>query len=682
MIIFPRKTPFLFHLAIVAAAVLAGSTVPAAGQGLELHVSPGGNDGWSGRVPDPGVDDGPLATLEGARDAIRKLKSRGALPGGGVAVILHGGTYERTAAFELSAIDSGTEDSPIVYSACRGEEVRLTGGREVGNFEPLDDRSRSEILAADLGSLGITDLGEATGRGNRLELFFNDHPMELARWPNSGFVRIVDVVEKDGHKIHGIAGSKTGKFVYEGDRPRRWVGEKEVWLHGYWFWDWADAFQQAAAIDTENRTIAIRPPYHNYGYRKGQRYYALNLLSEIDVAGEWYCDREEKVLYFLPPAHQGETRACLSVLPTLIELEECSHVTFRGLILEMTRSTAVVIKGGRGNRIAGCVIRNTGSNAVTISGGSENGVIGCDIYGTGEGGIRLSGGDRRTLTPGGNYAENNHIFRFGRIYRTYRPAVAISGTGNRVAHNLIHNGPHNAIQLSGNDHLIEFNEIHDVCFETGDVGAFYMGRDWTMRGTVIRHNFFHHIKGPGLHGAMAVYLDDAASGIEISGNVFYKAGRAAFIGGGRDNRVANNIFVECSPSVHVDARGLGWMKYHIDGVMKERLLASPHDSPLWRKRYPQLEDLLDDDPGAPKGNVVERNISVRGKWLHIEKAAEALVRFEDNLVDRDPLFMNEAGMDFRLRDDSPAYRLGFEPIPIEKIGLHEDDLRRSLPIGR
>jgi len=209
-----------------------------------------------------------------------------------------------------------------------------------------------------------------------------------------------------------------------------------------------------------------------------------------------------------------------------------------------------------------------------------------------------------------------------------------------------------------------------------------MGRDWTMRGTVIRHNYFHHISGPGLHGAMAVYLDDAASGIEISGNLFYRAGRAAFIGGGRDNRVVNNIFVECLPSVHVDARGLGWMKYHIDGVMKERLLASPFETPLWKKRYPRLLNLLNDRPGAPMGNVVERNISVRGRWLDIEKAARPLVRFEDNLVDQDPLFFDEAVLDFRLRGDSPAWKIGFEPIPLEKIGLEDDTARCSLPGGR
>ncbi len=644
-------------------------------QELKLYISLEGNDAWSGRLAEPDGKDGPFATLERARDEIRKLK-----PKKGALVELRQGLYPLDKAFVLKAEDSGTEEWPVVYRACPGEEVRIIGGRAVHNFRATDfrDTDRGKVVCADLGALG--DFGEVATPGNRFELFFNDKPMTLARWPNHGFVKIKEVREKDGHRIHGIQGSKIGKILYEGDRPERWLDEDAIWFHGYWFWDWSDTYEKAASIRTEERLITFTEPYHRYGYRKGQRYYAMNLLAELDMPGEWYLHRKEGILYFWPPESLEEARCVVSVLPNLISMEGCSHVRFEKLILEVTRSTAVLLKGGRGNLIAGCTIRNTGGYGVQVDGGERNGVVGCDIFLTGEGGIRLKGGDRKTLTPGENFAENNRIYEFGRIYRTYRPAVMISGVGNRIAHNLIHHGPHNAIQLSGNDHIIEFNEIHHVCFETGDVGAFYMGRDWTMRGTVIRHNYFHHISGPGLHGAMAVYLDDAASGIEISGNLFYKAGRAAFIGGGRDNLVQNNLFVDCTSSVHVDARGLGWMIDHIEGIMKERLLASPYESPPWKERYPQLLSLLLDEPGAPKGNRVVCNISVGGRWLDMEEAAKPLVRFEKNLVDRDPHFVDAENLDFRLQEDSPAFALGFKPIPLDRIGPYNHKWRASWPV--
>jgi uncharacterized Ntn-hydrolase superfamily protein len=586
----------------------------------------------------------------------------------------------------LTQEDSGSENTPIIYRGQPGGEVRIVGGKQVKGFQPVTDQDilkrldasvRQKVVCADLKAAGISDFGQVATRSNRLELFFDDEPMQLARWPNKGFVKIAEVVGETVNTTHGIKGTREGKFTYSDDRPKRWADEQEIWLHGYWFWDWSDSFEKVSSIDTEKRIIETAPPYHSYGYRNGQRYYALNILAELDQPGEWYLDRQKGILYFLPPKPIDQEKAVLSTLQHLFVLKDCSWITIRDLVLEDTRSTPITISGGKSNNVTGCTIQNTGSWAVSISDGSNNSVLGCDIYRTAEGGVSLSGGDRKSLTRAGHRAENNHIHHFGRIYRTYRPAVSVNGVGNHVAHNVIHDGPHNAIQLGGNDHIIEFNEIYHVCFETGDVGAFYMGRDWTARGTIIRHNYFHDIKGPGLYGAMAVYLDDAASGMSIVGNIFYRAGRAAFIGGGRDNLVENNIFVDCESSVHVDARGMGWMKNHVEpgGTLPERLKAVPYKQPPWSEKYPQLVNILDNSPGEPKGNIVRRNISFGGKWLDVESKAMPLIQFEDNLVDKDPHFVNAEHQDFRLRPDSPAFDLGFQQIPVEKIGLYRDEYR-------
>ncbi len=261
--------------------------------------------------------------------------------------------------------------------------------------------------------------------------------------------------------------------------------------------------------------------------------------------------------------------------------------------------------------------------------------------------------------------------------------MAVGGCGNVVRHNLFHHGQHSAIQLGGNDHVIERNEIHSVCWDTGDVGAFYMGRDWTARGTVIRHNYFHHISGPGQHGAMGVYLDDQASGISVLGNVFWKVTRAVFIGGGCDNVVENNVFVGCNPAVHIDARGLGWQKKATDdprGTLRTRLAAMPYKNALWAKRYPNLPNILNDEAGTPKRNRIERNISVGGRWDDIDRRTRKHQVVKDNLVGKDPHFVDAKAGDFRLKKTSPAFKLGFKAIPIEQIGLYKDDRRASWPV--
>ncbi|KPL12237.1 hypothetical protein AMJ85_01520 [candidate division BRC1 bacterium SM23_51] len=660
-------------------------------EGAVFYVSMDGNDAWSGRPAEPNQrrTDGPFATIERARQAIRRLKEAGRLPDRGVTVYMRGGTYPRTKTFQLTADDNGAKDAPIVYRAHGGEEVRLIGGREIAGFKPIDDPAilsridkacRGKILQVDLKAQGISDFGQIKPRGfgrptypAALELFFQDKPMTLARWPNRGWAEIAKVP----------AGKDGGKFTYEGDRPKRWAGADDVWVHGYWTYDWADSYEKVKSIDTQTREIATHEPHGVYGYSAKQRFYALNLLEELDEAGEWYLDRNSGVLYFWPPAPIDSGKAFVSLLEEpMISMQDVSYVTVRGLTFECTRGNAVELVGGTHNLIAGCTFRNIGNGAVTVSGGTENGVLSCDIYETGDGGIGLSGGDRMSLTPAGNYATNNHIHNYSRWVRTYRPAVHVSGVGNRVSHNLIHDAPHSAILLSGNDHTVEFNEIHHVCRETGDVGAFYMGRDWTMRGNVIRHNFFHHLGGVG-YGSMGVYLDDAASGATVFGNVFYKTNRAAFVGGGQDNTVGNNIFVDCNVAVHIDARGLGWAKRYIvkDGAwgMYKKLEGVNYNKPPYSTRYPTLATILEDDPAVPRGNAIVRNVCYRSQWLELQGVDRKIVVIEDNLTEEDPGFVDAANMNFQLKDDSPAYKLGFKRIPVAKIGLYKDEYRSVLP---
>ncbi len=470
---------------------------------VRLYVSIQGNDAWSGRLPEPNQakTDGPFATLGRARDTIRSWKKDGSLPSRGVEVLVREGVYSLEQSFSLGEEDSGTETASIIYMAYPGDTVRLSGGKSITGFKPvsepeaidlLDEEAEKNIVQADLKSLGVTDYGSPDSGG--AEVFFNDNPMRISRWPNEGFVKIADIVVKDGHQIHGREGSQVGKFNYEGDRPERWVNEKDPWLQGYWFWDWSDQSQRITSINTGSAVISLATPYHHYGYRKGQWYFAFNMLGELDSPGEWYIDREKGILYFWPPKPVETAETIVSVLPNLIVMKDVSFVSFKNFTFEACRETAIRVTDGERVQLADCVIRNTGSNGADLS-GARHSVVGCEIYNTGSGGIALNGGDRKTLTPSGLLADNNHIHHFGRVKRMYTPGISLHGVGVHVAHNLIHNAPHIAISFGGNENCIEFNEIHHVCMESNDAGAIYTGRNWTMRGNVIRYNYLHHING-------------------------------------------------------------------------------------------------------------------------------------------------------------------------------------------
>jgi hypothetical protein len=675
-------------------AWLVANASTAWAEGLTLYVAPNGNDAWSGGLAEPKDGNGPFLTLQRARDEIRKLKRDGGLPKDGIGVEIRGGVYELASPLALTAEDSGTADAPIVYRGRKGDKVRLVGGRIITGWGPvtdpavlarLEESARGQVVQADLKAQGITDLGEVKpgpswGQSEAgLELFFQHTPMTLARWPNEGFVKIPKVVGPTLVDCRGTKGCQEGIFTYEGDRPRRWIGEPEIMLEGYWFWDWADQRLKVESIDLEKSVISLMPqPQHAFGFRDGQWYYAYNLLSELDRPGEWYLDRDRGILYFWPPAPVEQGQPTLSMLPSLVVMKDVSNVTLSGLLLEVCRDTALVVENAAHVQIVGCTLRNAGGFAISLS-GCNSSVVGCDIYDMGNGGVILNGGDRNTLAPGELVADNNHIHHYGRINRMCKAAISLGGVGNRATHNLIDNAPHQAMNFSGNDHLIEFNEIHSVCYESNDAGAIYSGRNWTMRGTVIRHNFFHDISGYEGRGCVGVYLDDQFCGTEIIGNLFHKVTRAAMIGGGRDCTIANNIFVDCLPATHVDARGLGWAADGFDGL-KKGLDDVPYQAPLWAGRYPKLVPILDEQPMAPKGNLIARNICVGGRWGDFYHDCMPMVTFQDNLLDQDPQFVDAEHGNFQLKDDSPAFKLGFQRLPLEKIGLYPSPERASWPV--
>lgn len=672
-----------FMLLIALAATL---TMPhAAAAPIFRFVSPQGNDAWTGTLaePSPDASDGPFATLARARDALRALQP---LPEGGARIVVRGGVYAEQAPLTLSAEDSGGEAAPVVYAAWPGETVSLRGGIVVPALQPvtiestlarLDDTARGHVQQASLAALGLTAFGSPAGGG--AEVFFDGQPMTLARWPNAGFVKIADIVEDDGHQIHGIKGSTIGKFHYDDDRPARWTQEPDAWLHGYWFWDWSDQRQKLASIDTANKILAVEPPYHNYGYRKGQWYYAYNLLAELDQPGEWYIDREAGVLYFWPPAPQGEL--VVSVADALLTMKDVSYVTLQGMTFEFARDTAIDVRGGSQVQIVQCTVRNVGGSGIDLS-GSGHAALANTVYQVGKTGISIGGGDVPTLVPGGLRVQDNDVHHYGRVHPMYNPGVRVSGVGQRVAHNHIHDAPHMAIQFGGNDHVLEFNEIDHVCEESNDAGAIYAGRNWTSRGHVIRNNFLHHIQGFEGRGCVGVYLDDMFASAAITGNVFYKVTSAAFIGGGRDNRVENNLFIDCTPALHVDARALNWAHYHADAWIQEAkdkgtISGIAYNQPPYSTRYPELPGILDDEPKAPKGNLIKRNIAVGGKWDGAYKEAKPYLDLTGNWVDEDPHFVNREKEDFNLKPDSPMLKAGFEPIPMEAIGPFNGNAPRT-----
>ena len=690
-------------------------------QQTRFYVSIKGNDAF------PGTLKKPFASLERARLAVREQIKKH--PGDSMIVYIRGGTYSFKKSLRLDSLDAGHENAPVIYSAYPGEVVRFSGGISISPskavtvtdkkiLQRIVPQARPHVLQIDLKILGITDFGVIQPKGfgrpyspAAMEVFCNEEAMNIARWPNDSFVPIGKVLDPGSIPREGDYSHRGGRFSYDVQRPARWTRSNEIWISGFFRHGYADDAVRIAELDTLNKIITTAQETL-YGFEGGkifQRWFAFNLLEEIDRPGEYYIDKENGILFFYPASKLNSIQ--LSVLETpVIVLMNVSNVVIRNIIIECSRGIGVYIEKGKKNRIENCTIRNVGLVGVCIGkgvrpvgdlwdagngkptsemlgvlygymyentvfnrdAGTDHVIRDCHIYNTGSGGISLGGGNRITLEKGNNQVLNCRIHDFNRIDRSYKAGVNIDGVGNLIRYCEIYNSPGSAILLHGNDHLIELNNIHHAVTDGDDMGAIYFGRDPSELGNQIKNNFFHHI-GNEYGIIAAVYHDDGACGTEVTGNVFYKAGsRTILIGGGNDNIYRENIFIDCALPFHIDSRLTGWAKamVEVNGIFKKRLTAVNFQQPPYSISYSHLPYYFDDSLGAPKRNFIENNVFVNVKKIHNGKAEWVHVG-KNVITHADPGFIDSAAMNFGLKTSSVIFQQlpEFKTIPFEKIGV-------------
>ncbi|MBR5742390.1 MAG: right-handed parallel beta-helix repeat-containing protein, partial [Clostridia bacterium] len=471
-----------------------------------------------------------------------------------------------------------------------------------------------------------------------------------------------------------------------------WKTFDDVWMFGYWAYDWADASTPIGSFDREKKLLS--PKFVSvFGTLKNDPpFYFFNVLEELDAPGEWYIDREEGMLYLYPTENFEDAKITLSLSKeTLIKATGVEYLSFEGFTVEGTRGNAMEIEGDHVT-VSGCLIKNVGCDALHMT-GSFNLASGNEITRTGRGGITLDGGDRETLRAGENIAENNLIHDWSEVYLTYCPAVTLNGVGNVCRHNEIYNSPHEAIAFSGNDHDISYNHIYDVCTFSSDAGAIYSGRRWDWYGTKINYNYIHDI-GRGSYTPNGIYLDDALSGITVIGNVLVNIkGDGMLLGGGRDLDVENNLLLNCHASIVYDDRaiegaksGTYWFAYDLDGMWKN-LNDSPWKTKTWQKAYPAMarfsEEVDFDDPNYVPNPAYSKVLYNVGYKCSSQNLADEVVRFSDAVLYSgkksenalksvmEEIFADPAGKDFRIREGVEEIALDdpdFKPIPFGEIG--------------
>lgn len=713
-----------------------------------FHISKYGNDNNSGTSALP------LATFEAAKRKVNEYKASHGLIPGAINVWIHGGIYDLKNTFSLTEADAGTKANPIVWQAVQGERVSLTGGRTLSGkmFQKslpkeiivrLAPNARRNVVSIDLKKYGINNFGTYKQYGHALpvipaplELFFNNVPMQVAKYPNSGYLKVGKVVDKGSVPRTGDKTGKGAKFHYTDSRFNRWVNQNDIWLQGTFNYGFADDCIKVSVIDTVEKLITLTSP-HLYGVASGrdfQQYIALNILEELDSPGEWYLDRSEGILYFWPPSDYSKAVFSVSLLEKpIISLKNTSHCTIKGLQVESGRGIGIYMENTNNCYIRNCIVKNMGTSGIFMGQGAEsfsdslsiedydgkpvseyigslqnhiyrytawdrkagydNGIIGCEVYNTGSGGIYLSGGSKSELIKGNNVVDNCKIHDYNRRNKFTWAGINIDGCGNSVIHCEIYNSDWQGIYVHGNDHLFEYNEIHHVTLNSDDTSPWYIGRDPSDRGNLVRYNYFHHCGNPNRMN-MGIYCDDSSTGVTVFGNVFYKMSTnhgVLFSNTGWDLVMKNNIVVDpISATAEISAHYYTWAAgqavnmFGEKGLLRKRLTENVHfDKPPYSIRYPELLTYLDPiitgkewQGMRSRGNELSGNVIIGGpaEPVSLKGGEYATMNSNNNYVSKDdPGFVNMTGGDFTLKESSVVYKQikGFQPVPFREMGLRK-----------
>ncbi|NQT13533.1 MAG: right-handed parallel beta-helix repeat-containing protein, partial [Planctomycetes bacterium] len=558
----------VFSVVLVASVLVLAGGAPAE----EIFVATDGNNQWSGRLSEPNADrtDGPFATLDAAKGAVRRLKQPGLTEP--VRVLVRGGAYYLPHPFVLAPEDSGTEACPVTYAAFPNESPVISGGLAIGG-----------LTGPDQNGLWATPIPEVKAHQFYFhQLFVDGRRRTRARMPNRGYFLNEGPIEPlaDRADARRDPATKMGFRFKPGD-IRRWTNLDDV--NVLQFHSWTASVHWIKELDEANHVVRFTAPANwPTGYWiKNERYYLENFPEALDHPGEWYLDRTSGVLSYkpLPGEDPAEAQFIAPRLRHLVRFEGTPDddrfvewIHFEGLSFQHAEwsiadkgpadgqaahflEAAVLARGARHCTFERCEIAHVGEYALWLRAGStDNRVFHCHLHDLAGGGVKIGethSPQSEAETTARNTIDNNFIHDTGHMFHAGIGVWIGRSSHNTVTHNEICDLDYTGVSVgwswgyapsSANHNVIEYNHIHHIGRAVlGDMGGIYaLG---ISPGTRLRHNVIHDVYSPGVGGGAGIYPDEGSTGLVIENNLVHHVEKGCFSQHyGRENVVRNNIF--------------------------------------------------------------------------------------------------------------------------------------------
>lgn len=484
-------------------------------------------------------------------------------------------------------------------------------------------------------------------------LFVAGRPMPLARWPDDSWAKLEKVVDSGPTRDGADSGEfykRGGSFLFSDARLKNWAAEKDLWVEGTFGNDWEWSFNRVKQVDPVRQSIRLAAgevsglmehEWLHPGFR------VVNALSEITEPGEYYLDHAGQKLVLLPPDGEGwkSSAVMTSSVGPLLKISGASDLNFEGFMLEGARDGLMEIAGGSNIAIRKATFRRNGGDGLVAEGKAIS-LADCVFEDCGGTALKLTGGAEATLEASNHVVERCTFRRNAWWSKVFQPSIALEGVGHRVSDCRFEDLPHMAIELKGNNFVIERSLFRRICRDFRDMGAVYfnLGENPLRRGSLVRGNFFDDIGRAGGNRS-AVYLDNATMGVRVEGNLFRGVGATeddwtVMIHGGGYNRVAGNVFIDCPQPCEVAFLFATWAKGQLPEYQRKWFAELDGPSAKLRmKAYPEIANFRQEDAVHPTGITVEGNrVFYSGgaapKVVHVEGGKAEDVRQSDNAVQR------------------------------------------------
>ena len=648
----------------------------------DLVVSPDGDDNNSGTLSKP------LKTPAGAKEKLKALKNTDC---GTITVWFREGTYTLKNELEFNADDCEN----VIYRSYPNEEVNFSGAIEISDWTDGELNTLNALVAdVDTENLYFRSL------------FNGEKRLEISKWPKKGSFTVENSLMEDAFDKNSDTGffALHAAFFAKKSQVKNFQNLQDVnvrIMH-----KWCDDILPLHSVSKQTGRIELKKPAA-MTIVEGDNFVYENVKEAVSRAGEWYLDRSEGKLYYIP--FENETKDNLTlyapVTEKLISINGASGIQFSGINFINTdwdfvsgsvwntnldnthplyknieynpthpqaayETPAVIdIKNATGIDFINCEFKNISNTAIIFGADTtECNVTSCLFDHIGGNAIFINGNRVIPATTNNIDITDCHIKYYGRIYNNSIGVLLIDATDCNIVNNEIHDGWYTAVSVGWvwgynenptNNIKVKNNLIYNI----GNGWLSDMGGIYTLGiqpDTVLSGNVIYNVgcyDGNTGYGGWGIYLDEGSSEITVEKNLVYDCSSQGFHQHyGKDNLIKNNIFALNKDGQFIITRN----EEHNSLYLYNNIFVS--DDTVIYKNTTSMDWFIDgnntywDYTNGKK--VFSGNSTEIGDRVSVS-SMKGKGYYNDGVF-ADPLFKDVENRDFTISTNSPALDTGFE----------------------